>query len=121
MTYDQIQARIDKIRTFQLKHHLIVARITNALKGRPQNPAQLREELDHQNIEMERAIETRAQLDAQLRDLSLKRREEEKARDNVRQIVCALLANPELVDNEHADIVNDAAQIELLIQSLPIS
>lgn len=118
MTYDQIQDRIDEIRTFQARHHLTVVRITNALKGKPQNPAQLREELDAQNIEMDHSIIERGQLESRLRQMSLARREEKEARDNVRQIACALLANPELVENDHAAIVNDAMEIEQLIQTL---
>ena len=119
-TFDTLQERLDELRLFQALHHIRVARLTALLKSRPHNPGVIRDELAAHNDQMEQALAERKTIEAKMRDLTLQRREIKEAKDNVRQIVCAMMANPEFVENDHADLVNDAAQVELLIQSLPV-
>lgn len=120
-TTTELQKRLDHLRWFQACHHLRIGKLTAALKGRPQNPGQLREELIKQNEEMESALTERTEIEGILRDIRRDQSDLKEARANVRQLVAAMLANPELVENDHASLVHDAAQVECLIQALQFS
>lgn len=117
-TIETLQARLDELRLFQSRHAIRVSRITAAMRAKGADTAALSVELSLQNEKMEKALGARNRVEAKMRELKQARHEAEKARDNVRQLVAAMLANPESVENDHAALVWDAARVEQLIQSL---
>ena len=120
-TFDTLQERLDELRLFQSLHHIRVARLPALLKSRPQNPGEIRDELAAHNDQMEQALAERKTIEAKMRDITLQRREIKEAKDNVRQIVCAMLANPEYTENCFEDLVVDAVHIESLVQSFTVA
>lgn len=98
-TFDTLQERLDELRLFQSLHHIRVARLTALLKSRPQNPGEIRDELAAHNDQMEQTLAERKTIEAKMRDITLQRREKKERQDNIRQIICGIVSNP----NYHKD------------------
>lgn len=116
-TFDTLQERLDELRLFQSLHHIRVARLTALLKSRPQNPGEIRDELAAHNDQMEQALAERKTIEAKMRDITLQRREKKERQDNIRQIICGIVSNPNYLKDSDDFLAARAAAIENEIQA----
>lgn len=113
------QDRVNDICLAQARHSVLVSKLVAAIRNHPatETAEKAAAKLNKANYDHDQTLEERNLLERQIRRQISAEKAAEKRRDNVRQIVCALLTDP--YHSEHqARIIEEAIEIETQIQAL---